>query len=78
MIYLYDVLYDMIYIMVYDMIYDNIFDRIYDMIYNKTWSSVSNSNLSKPFALGSLESLKFILSLQRSFSLKFILGQKKF
>ena len=47
----------------------------------KTWSSVSNSNLSKTFALGSLESLKFrssVLSLQRSFSLKFILGQKKF
>ena len=44
----------------------------------KTWSSVSNSNLNKFFALGSLESLKLILSLQRSFSLKFILGQKKF
>ena len=42
---------------------------------------MSNSNLSKTFALGSLESLKFrssVLSLQRSFSLKFILGQKKF
>ena len=47
----------------------------------KTWSSVSNSNLSKTFALGSLEILKFrssVLSLQRSFSLKIILGQKKF
>ena len=40
-----------------------------DKIYDKTWSSVSNSNLSKTFALGSLE---------RSISLKFIVGQKKF
>ena len=47
---------------------------------NKTWSSVSNSNLTKTFVLGSLESLKFwssVLSLQRSFSLKLILGQNK-
>ena len=46
---------------------------------NKTWYSVSNS--SKTFALGSLESLKIrtsVLSLQRSFSLMFIFGQKKF
>ena len=43
---------------------------------NKTWSLVSNSSLSKTFALGSFESLKFkssVLSLQRSL----ILGQKK-
>ena len=48
---------------------------------NKTWSSVSNSKFSKTFVLGSLESVKFrsfVLSLQRSFSLKFILGEKKF
>ena len=48
---------------------------------NKTWSSVSNSNLSKTFALGSSESLKFrssVLSLQRSFPLKFIWGKKIF
>ena len=48
--------------------------------FNKTWSSVSNSSLSKIFALGSLQNLKFrtsVSSLQRSFSLKFILGQKK-
>ena len=44
---------------------------------DKTWSSLSNSNLSQTSALGSLESLEFFLSLQRSFSLKFILGQKK-
>ena len=47
----------------------------------KTWSSVSNSNLSKVFVPGSLESLKFrssVISLQRSTSLKFILGRKRF
>ena len=47
----------------------------------KTWSSVSNSSISKTFALGSLESIKFrssISSLQRSFSLRLILGQKQF
>ena len=47
---------------------------------NKTWSSVSNSSLSKTFALASLESLKFgsfVFSLQTSFSLKLILVQKK-
>ena len=40
---------------------------------------MSNSNLSKTFALGNLERDKFrrsVLSLQRSFSFKFILGQK--
>ena len=44
---------------------------------NKIWSLVS---LSKTFALGSLESLKLrssVLSLQRSFSLKFIWVRKK-
>ena len=44
---------------------------------NKTWSLVSNSSLSKTFALCSLEHLKFrsfVLSLHRSFSLKFIFG----
>ena len=47
----------------------------------KTWSSVSNSKFSKTFVPGSLESIKFrsfVLSFQRSFSLKFILGEKKF
>ena len=47
---------------------------IYLLLSNKTWS---NSNLSKSFVLGSLESLKFIFPLQRAFSLKVILGQKK-
>ena len=48
---------------------------------DKTWYSVSNSRLSKTFVLGSLQNLKFrtsVSSLQRSFSLKFILGQTKF
>ena len=39
------------------------------------WSLVSNSSLSKTFALGSLESHKFrssVLSIQRSFSLRLI------
>ena len=44
-----------------------------DCEYNKTWSSVSNSSLSKTFALGSFESLKF-----KSSVLSLILGQKKF
>ena len=42
---------------------------------------MSNSSLSKTFVLGSLESLKFrssVLSPQRLFSLKLILGRKKF
>ena len=50
------------------------------IVCNKTWSSLSNSNLSKPFVLGSLESLKIrssVLSLQRSFSLE-IYCQTKF
>ena len=53
----------------------------WDKIINKTWSSVSNSSLSKTFALSSLQNLKFrtsVSSLQRSFSLKFIFGQTKF
>ena len=48
---------------------------------NRTWSSVSNSSLCKTFALGSLQNLKFrtsVSSLQRSFSLKFILGKTNF
>ena len=48
--------------------------------HKKTWSSVSNSSLSKTFALGSLQNLKFrtsVSSLQRSFSLKFILVPRK-
>ena len=42
---------------------------------DKTWSSVSNSSLSKTFALCPLEGLKFrsfVFSLQTSFSLNFI------
>ena len=41
---------------------------------------MSNSSLGKTFVLGSLQHLMFrpsVSSLQRSFSLKFILGQKK-
>ena len=48
---------------------------------NKTWSLVSNSNLSETSVPRSLESLKFrrsVLSLIKFFSLKFILGQKNF
>ena len=48
---------------------------------DKTWFLVSNSSLSKTFAVGNLESLKFrssVLSLQGSFSLKFILSQINF
>ena len=44
---------------------------------NKTWSSGSNSSLSKTFALASFEILKYrssVFSLKRSFSLKLILG----
>ena len=51
-----------------------------DNIKNKTWSSVSNSSLSKTFVLGNLESLKFrssVLSIQRSFGSEKILGLKK-
>ena len=47
----------------------------------KTWSLVSNFNSSKTFALASLENLKFRssgISLQRSFSLKFIWVRKYF
>ena len=60
--------------------HDEFLENLEDYRYNKTWSSVSNSSLSKTFALDSLQNLKFrtsVSSLQRSFSLKFILGQKK-
>ena len=46
---------------------------------NKTWSSVSNSSLSKTFVLGSLESPKIrnsVLSHQRSYSFQSIFGQQ--
>ena len=53
----------------------NIISKVINKILeDKTWSSVSNSNLSKSFVLGSLESLEFrssVLSLKRSISLKF-------
>ena len=55
--------------------------KISKELQNTTWSSESISSFSITFALASLESLKYrssVFSLQRSFSLQFILGQKKF
>ena len=43
---------------------------------NKTWSSVSNSSLSKTFALASLESLNIVLT-EAHFGSEKILGLKK-
>ena len=52
-----------------------------DCEYNKTWSSVSNSSLSKTFALGRLESLMLrtsVLSLQDHFHLSLFWVKKVF